>query len=205
MRQVLFAGDLGLRRNCRSIRGSWQSGPSPSLSSARAAWACGSSAAHTGQVSGGPVSPGIASSIRAAAACCHCLASSARHLIRGDGLDQPVHRHRPAVGRGDQRIPAQRPDRVTGRQRVFQQRQPALAPPRRRAARRAQGGVAAAGAAGSPRARRTPAAAAGRPRPARCAAGGRTPAPRWWPPSCRIPWARRGPAVSARRCRNNAR
>ncbi len=44
------------------------------------------------------------------------------HLVGGDGLDQPVHRHRPLGRRGDQRIAAQRRDRVTDRQRgILQQ------------------------------------------------------------------------------------
>ncbi len=68
------------------------------------------------------VSSGIAASIRAAAACRHCAGQLGWHLVGGDGLDQPVHRHRPVGGRGDQRIPAQRRDRITGRQRVLQQR-----------------------------------------------------------------------------------
>ena len=45
------------------------------------------------------------------------------HLIGGDRLHQPVHRYRPVDGRADQRIPAQRGDRVLGCQRVLQQRQ----------------------------------------------------------------------------------
>ena len=44
------------------------------------------------------------------------------HLVGGDGLDQPVHRHHPVSRRADQRIPAHRRDRVPGRQRVLQQR-----------------------------------------------------------------------------------
>ena len=51
------------------------------------------------------------------------------HLIGGDGLHQPVHRYQTVDGRADQRVPAQRGDRVTGRQRVLQQRAPAPAPP----------------------------------------------------------------------------
>jgi hypothetical protein len=118
------------------------------------------------------------------------------HLIGGDDLHQPVHRHRSAYSRGDQRIPAQRPDRVTGRQRVLQQRRQhhrhlVPEPPSQ-----ALGGVAAAGAAGSPRARKTPAAAAARPRPARLAASPQTPVSRWWPPSRGIRSASGRPAAS---------
>ena len=106
--------DPGRPGSCRYGRGTARSAHMPPLVRSRAAWACGSSAAQAGQVPGSCGSSGIAASIRAAAACRHCLRQLGGHLIGGDGLDQPVHRHRPVGGRADQRIPAQRRDRVTG-------------------------------------------------------------------------------------------
>ena len=48
----LLATESRAARNCRCTRGSWRSGHMPALSTARAAWACGSSAAQTGQACG---------------------------------------------------------------------------------------------------------------------------------------------------------
>ena len=44
-----------------------------------------------------------------------------RQLGAGDGLHQPVHQHQPVARRGDQRIPAQRGDRIPRRHRIPQQ------------------------------------------------------------------------------------
>ena len=44
-----------------------------------------------------------------------------RQLGAGDGLHQPVHQHQPVPRRGDQRIPAQRGDRIPRRHRIPQQ------------------------------------------------------------------------------------
>ena len=44
------------------------------------------------------------------------------HLVGGDLPHQPVHRYRPLPSRADQRIPAQRRDRVPGGHLVVQQR-----------------------------------------------------------------------------------
>ena len=94
----------------------------PPLVRSRTARACGSSTAHAGHAAGSCGSAGTAASTRAAAACSHWAASSAGELGAGDGLHQAVHQHQAVPGRGDQRVAAQRGDRIPGRHRITQQR-----------------------------------------------------------------------------------
>ena len=166
----------------------------PPLVRSRTAWACGSSAAHAGQVPGSSVSAGIAASISAAAACRHWPASSAGIWSAVTAWTSRCTDTDPSPGGADQRIPAQRRDRIPGRQLVLQQRHQ-----HRRHVLAEPPGEARAGLQQQPqRDRLGRQNASSRSSPAAPGAGlrqvRRTPAARWWPPSGGTRSARRGPA-----------